>query len=560
MRERLSIVASVLTSAFGNPVLRDVGIAYALFSSSEFGVWIVLLVFAFDRGGISAELLITLVQLLPCVILAPAIGSVADRLDPARALVASYATQIVTIGGVALALAMNAPTALIYALAPLTALSICMTRPPQSALLPSVVRTAEELTTANVMTGWTEGAAALVGPGLAGLLLALSGPTAAMAAMAAFNLVSMLLAIRVSHSIGPITMQADDEAKADGLMGGVRGNLASTLLKPQIRVLLILTTFYFVLVGSLDFLCVVLALGILHMGPGGAGYLNAAVGAGELLAGFVTAFLIGRRRLTRTLTTSLLAWVGALALVAVFPRAGVALVLFVAVGLSGAVYNVTGKTLIQRAAPPDAIAGAFSVVESLMCLGLSIGAVLVWAGYNVAGIRIALVAPAIAAIVLISVLWRRLRQVDDTANVPQVEIRLLGSLRIFAPLPAPTLEVMARELERISVAAGTCVVTEGEAGDRFYAVAAGVFDITRKGRHLSQIGRGEGFGEIALIRDVPRTATVTAVTNALIYGLDGELFIETVTANASVSRATRLVMNGHLEQQHDTDDAGSGPP
>ena len=126
-----------------------------------------------------------------------------------------------------------------------------------------------------------------------------------------------------------------------------------------------------------------------------------------------------------------------------FPRAGVALVLFVAVGLSGAVYNVTGKTLIQRAAPPDAIAGAFSVVESLMCLGLSIGAVLVWAGYNVAGIRIALVAPAIAAIVLISVLWRRLRQVDDTANVPQVEIRLLGSLRIFAPLPAPTLEVMA---------------------------------------------------------------------------------------------------------------------
>ena len=269
MRERLSIVASVLTSAFGNPVLRDVGIAYTLFSSSEFGVWIVLLVFAFDRGGISAELLITLVQLLPCVILAPAIGSVADRLDPARALVASYATQIVTIGGVALALAMNAPTALIYALAPLTALSICMTRPPQSALLPSVVRTAEELTTANVMTGWTEGAAALVGPGLAGLLLALSGPTAAMAAMAAFNLVSMLLAIRVSHSIGPITMQADDEAKADGLMGGVRGNLASTLLKPQIRVLLILTTFYFVLVGSLDFLCVVLALGILHMGPGG---------------------------------------------------------------------------------------------------------------------------------------------------------------------------------------------------------------------------------------------------------------------------------------------------
>lgn len=562
MKQRVEVVASVLAAAFRNRDLRDIGVAYALFSASEFGVWIILLVFAFDHGGVSAELLMTVVQLLPCVVLAPAIGAAADWRDPARALVAGYGIQAVTIGGVALGLALDAPTFVIYLLAPLTALSICMTRPPQSALLPSVVRTPDELTTANVMTAWTEGGAALVGPAIAGVLLASSGLTAAIAAMAGFNLLSMLLAIRVAHSVGPIKphFQDDSDTPADGLVDGIRVNLIRVLMNADIRVLLILTTFYFVLVGSLDFLCVPLALGLLHTGPGGAGYLNAAIGAGELVAGFATAFLIGRRRLIRTLVLSLLGWVCAVALVAVYPRAGFVLVLFVLVGLSGAVYNATGKTLMQRAAPPDAIAGAFSVLESLMCLGLLLGALLVWVGYNVAGIRIALVAPGAAAFVLISALWRRLRQVDDNANVPQVEIRLLSSLRIFAPLSAPTLETLARELELNQVPAGSRVICEGDPGDQFYAIAHGVLEVTREGNELRRIGKGDGFGEIALIRDVPRTATVTALTDSVIYGLDGDLFVEAVTGNALANRVAGLVVNDHLQQPQSGDgDAGSEP-
>jgi Cyclic nucleotide-binding domain len=215
---------------------------------------------------------------------------------------------------------------------------------------------------------------------------------------------------------------------------------------------------------------------------------------------------------------------------------------------------------MQRAAPPEAIAGAFSVVESLMCLGLAMGAVLIWVGYSVAGIRIALIAPGIAAFVLISVLWRRLRVIDDNVNVPQVEIRLLSSLRIFAPLPAPTLEIVARELKPMNVAAGSCVISEGDSGDQFYAIAEGVLEVTRQGCQLRRIGRGDGFGEIALIRDVPRTATVTALTDALIYGLDGDLFVEAVTGNASASRVAGLVVHDLLQQeQPDPGDSGSEP-
>ena len=260
----------------------------------------------------------------------------------------------------------------------------------------------------------------------------------------------------------------------------------------------------------------------------------------------------------RTLVLSLLGWVCALALIAVYPRTGFVLALFVLVGLSGAVYNATGRTLMQRAAPPDAIAGAFSVLESLMCLGLVLGAFLVWVGYNVAGIRVALLAPGVAAFGLVAALWRRLREVDDNADVPQVEIRLLSSLRIFAPLPAPTLEVLARELKAIQVPAASCVIHEGDPGDRFYAIADGVFEVTRGGGHLGQLGRGDGFGEIALIRDVPRTATVTALTDAIIYELNGELFVEAVTGNALAHRAAALVVNDHLKQ-HQSERREPGP-
>ena len=195
-----------------------------------------------------------------------------------------------------------------------------------------------------------------------------------------------------------------------------------------------------------------------------------------------------------------------------------------------------------------------------MCLGLLLGALLVWVGYNVAGIRIALVAPGVAAFVLISALWRRLRQVDDNANVPQVEIRLLSSLRIFAPLSAPTLEILARELELNQVPAGSRVICEGDPGDQFYAIAHGVLEVTREGNELRRIGKGDGFGEIALIRDVPRTATVTALTDSVIYGLDGDLFVEAVTGNALANRVAGLVVNDHLQQPQSGDgDAGSEP-
>ncbi len=163
-------------------------------------------------------------------------------------------------------------------------------------------------------------------------------------------------------------------------------------------ILLSLHAFYFVLIGAVDLLCVVLAASYLHMGPGGAGYLNAAFGAGALLAGFVTAFLVGRRHLKNTLALSLMLAVAALGLISAIPRVAPAVVLLAAVGLSGAVFDVTGRTLLQRSAPADAIAGLFSILEALMDLGLVLGTVLVQVAMAAGGLRAALLAPAVIAV------------------------------------------------------------------------------------------------------------------------------------------------------------------
>ena len=422
MSRRLHLVLSVFRSAFGNPTLRLVGTAYALFATAEFGIWLVLLVFAYQRGGATAGMTMALVQLVPCIVLAPFIGSLADRRRPSRVLRVGYALQTVSLAALAAGIGAGAPTIVIYLLAPLTALSLTVTRPAQAALLPAIVRTPDELTAANVMTGWTEGGASLAGPAIAGVALAVSSQ----------------------------------------------------------------------------------------------------------------------------IVVSLTASVAALALIAVIPEATAAFLLIAVVGLAGTVFDITGRTLLQRAAPPDAIAGAFSILEATTDFGLAAGAILVRIGIAVGGVRAALVAPAVLAVLLVAVLWRQLLRIDAGATVPHVEIQLLRTLPIFAALSPPSLEGVAKELEPERVPAGKVVITEGERGERYYAVADGRLVVTRAGNQVGTVGRGDGFGEIALVRDVPRQATVTAVTDCLLFSLDKAHFVTTLSGHASAASAVSAVVDRHL--------------
>ena len=548
---RVHAVVSVLRTAVGNPELRRLGFAYAFCCTAELGIWIALLIYAYDRGGAGGGTTMVLVQLVPCIALGPFLGAVADVYDPKRVLVSGAVIQCASMGAVAAAVALDAPAWVVVALAPLTALSITLNRPTQAALFPAVVRTPDELTASNVMSGWTYGAACLAGPALAGLLVAWGGVALAVTGCALLSGAAVVPAARL-HPLRVESPPPGDEAgpapstwhALDDFRRQLQSNITAASRIPGIRVLLGLHAFYFVLIGTVDLLCVILATSSLHMGSGGAGYLNAAFGAGAVFAGFGSAFLIGRRHLKIPLVATLAVAVLALALISAVPRVEAVLVLLAVTGLSGAVFDVTGRTLMQRSSPPDVVASLFSILESLMDVGLLVGVVLVRVAFALGGLRGALLAPALIAVVLLAAIWRRLRRLDDSTVVPLVEIRLLRCIPIFAVLPAPEIEGMARELDPVSVAAGTTVFHEGDHGDRYYAVSSGSLSIVRGGQVVQTVSRGQGFGEIALIRDVPRQATVTALSDALLYALDKELFVTTVTGHAAASAVAGRIIDG----------------
>ncbi|MDQ2984743.1 MAG: cyclic nucleotide-binding domain-containing protein, partial [Actinomycetota bacterium] len=312
--------------------------------------------------------------------------------------------------------------------------------------------------------------------------------------------------------------------------------------EPEPRLLVALLATQFVAIGALDVLYVVLAIGVLDLGGSGAGYLNAAFGAGGVVGIGATAALVGRARLSGPLVAGLLAWLAAFLVLGLDPTTIGAFLLLAVAGGARSLVDVAGRTLLQRCAPPELLARVFGVLEGLTMAALAIGSLLTPALVAIAGAKAALIGLGLLLPLAIAVFGRRLFAVDRRATMPVVEIALLREMPLFAPLGAPALEALARSLEPVEVSAREDVIREGEPGDRFYAVADGELDVTCGGRPVNELGRGDGFGEIALLENVPRTATVTARSHARLYALAREPFIAAVTGHPQTAgEAKRLV-------------------
>jgi hypothetical protein len=413
-------------------------------------------------------------------------------------------------------------------------LAITTPRPAQSSLLPGVVRSPIELTAANVVSSWMENGSVMIAPALTGVLLGIGGPALAMTVLAVGCLVGAVIVWPIP---GPPALTRGDEAEAGSLVSEVRDGIRAVSAVPAVRMLVAVLGSQYILVGALDVLYVVLAISVLGMGESGAGYLNSAFGIGGLVGAAVTATLVARRRLAPALISGIIVAALALGALGLYPTVAGAFVLLAVAGLSRTVLDVTGRILLQRSAPPGIIAQVFSLLESLMDTGLMLGAIFVPVLVGLSGARAALIGTSALFLVIVAIAWRRLRTIDAAADVPQVEIQLLKSIAIFAPLPAPELEGLARALVPVAATAGEIVIREGEAGDCYYAIADGEVAVTRAGRRAAVLGRGDGFGEIALIEDVPRTATVTATRDTALYLLEKDEFLLAVTGHAPVARA-----------------------
>lgn len=537
LRESLRAFAAV----FANEELRRLELAWSASVLGQWGYEVALAVFAYRAGGTAAVGVVALIRLLPAAIVAPFAALLGDRFRRRRIMVAADLVRVCAMGGAAAAFFAGAPAEVIYALAVLTALSGTAFPPAQAALLPSLAHTPEELTAANATTTTIESVAVFAGPAIGGVLLAFASVGWVFASTAALFLLSALVLSRIrSDSRGEARI--DLESIPREAFAGFRAILSES----RLRVVVGLYGAQTLVAGILRVLLVVTALRTLGLGASGVGFLNSAVGVGALIGVVALLGVISSGPLAGALALGILLWGIPLIVLGAAPSVPVALVCFGIVGVGNTMVDVAGLTLVQRTAPDEVRARVFGVLESVFLGTIGIGAIVAPGLTAAFGPRGALVAAGAGLSAIVVIFWSRLRKVDAPAPVPETELALLRVIPVFAPLPPVTLEQLASHLSHVRVAAGDPVFRQGDHGDRFYIIAAGEVIVAPVGRAAVTLGPGGSFGEVALLRDVPRTATVIASTDVELLALERDVFIAAVTGHAPSAAAADAVVATHL--------------
>ena len=546
MRDQVRIVSAVAR----DPRMARIELAFFGFGMSEYGTWIAILVYAYDRGGATAAGLVAAIQLVPAGLVAPFGAFAGDRFARDRVLFVSYLAQAVALGVVAIALSADAPFGLTLVFATVAAASMTFTRPTQAALLPSVAISPKELTAANSVSTMAESASLVVGPFVAGVVLARTGPAAVFALFAMVVFVGALLVARLDVDFGGMRPEQPMDARdvAREAFGGFRA-LADERRAGLLVILLAASMF---LLGALDVIYVGVAIDLLHKGQGWAGFLNSAAGVGALVGALLTVALVGRRRLVPSLTGGSLLFGAPITAVGAAPSPVSAPFLFAAAGAGASVSWMAGNTLLQRIAPDEVLARVFGIVEGLGTLGTAAGALSASALMAAFGVRTALIVVGALAPISALALWVPLSAIDREGKAPDAEtLKLIRAIPIFAPLPAPAIQRILVNLTRTELAAGDVLMSEGDVGERFYVIESGEAEVTRDGTHVTDRGVGEYVGEISLLRDVPRTATVTARTPMTVLSLEREPFLEAVTGHPQSHARVEAIVDERMPADPD---------
>ena len=532
-------------AAFGlvrrNPALRLVAVARLLSVTGRWAATVALAVVAFRRGGAEAVGLLGVCRILPAALAGPLAAGLLGRFRSVHLLLGAGVVRTAAIAGAGLMLIDGVGLGPVLALVGAESLLSTMVRPLQSAALPFLAETPGELTAANLTLAMIESCGMLLGPLLSGLLLTVWSPGAVLLATASCYGLSTLLIARVPPWESSALRARVGDAFAETIAGA-----RAIHADPRLRLIVGLYCAENLVAGALNVLVVVSALRLLDLGNSGVGVLNAAIGAGGVVGALVAAALLGRRRIASDLGLGLILCGGAIVLMAVVPGTAPTLVLLAVLGTGVTIVDFAAMTLLQRAIPDDVLARVFSLLQSVFVGTIGLGALLAPLLVSGLGIRGALVASGVLLPLLAALLWRRLVRLDTGYVATDDGVELLRGVAILSPLDLPTLERLARALVPLSVSAGEVVIREGEAGDRYYVIAQGELRVSVAGRPLRSLRDGDGFGEIALLRNLPRTSTVAAVSDTRLYALDREHFLAAVGGNPSSRRAADSLIDMRL--------------
>jgi hypothetical protein len=435
------------------------------------------------------------------------------------------------------AAAADAPVFVVVVATVVSLLALSTLRPTGAVLLPGLVRTTGELTRGNLWIAQAEGTSALVGPLAAAGLLAAGGVDLALAGCAVLATLAAVLT-----AIGATAAPAE-RAEVAWRPGPVLAGALNTLrTRPWTIGVLGVVTARSAIVGFFDVLLVVLAFDELDLGKGGPGLLNALVGGGALLSSLVAAAIVRRTRLAPWLAIGLGLAAALCIALGLAPELGVAIVVLPLVGITATLLYSLGTMLLQRSGDPRVLGSLFAMIELVGGIGLLVGSGLAQVFIAVGDVQLALVGLAVVLGLVLLLTGPAVWRADAGADVPVVEMSVLHELPMFSPLPPLELEAVARSAVHVEVPKDEVVIQQGEVGDTFYAVIDGAFSIVRDGEHVRDARRGSCFGEVALLVDVPRTATVSATERGELLAVERAPFLVAVTGRgASLNAAWTLV-------------------
>ena len=525
---------------FANRRVRKLQIADVGATLGSWAYAVALPVYAYHAGGARAVGLLFFARFVCAALAAPWLGVAADRWSRRQLMLVTDIVRAALCGGMTAVAVTGGNAYAVYVLAVLSSVASVAYGPAQGALLPELVETPDELTAANIVSNTISSVGMFAGPALGGLLLALSGPAAVFAFNGAVLVWSALWIVQVPRDSPP------ERAERPRLLPELTAGFRAVLRKPALRVVVGLTGAQTLTSGALEVLLVVLALQLLHAGNAGVGWLNAAIGVGSIVGAVAVAVIAARRRLAVGFALGIIVSVVPLALVAGVSTLAPALVLFGIVGAGSVLVEVGGITLLQRSAANEVLGRVIAVLETTILGALAVGSLVAPAIVSWLGPHGALIATGVVVPLLLVPLWPSLRRIDAEAVIAVEPLELLRRIEIFADLPQPVLERLALAAITVSTAADQVVVALGEVGNHFYLIARGRAAVELEGGATRELGPGDFFGEIALLRDVPRTATVRAVEPLRLYAIARDDFLAAVTGHAPTLAAAENIVTSRL--------------
>lgn len=524
-----------LVRSFRTPSLVKALLALVAFSMAEWAAYIALVVYAFDEGGTARAGLVSTITLVVAAVVAP-IGSVlGDRYRRERVLILAHAGLALGTGATAFAMLAGLPPAIVYMVATVSAALLTLIRPTHSSLLPVLAPTPGDLTAAYAASGMIESVCVFLGPLLATVVFAvsgsLSGPGSVDAVLSALLLLGTLLVATIEPPTAETTASASESSPA--LRREVSEGIRTVWSDPRPRLLVGLLGLSTFVLGVIDVLIVVLAFEVLGTGEAGVGLLNVSLGIGSIVGAAIAVVVGSRRRLSGALRSGIMLSGIPVMATAILPVAAGPMLGISASGM--ALGHVSGITMLQRLIPDAKLTRVFGVLESMYMAGEGLGALAASIAVVAFGPRWTLLAGGLLLPTIGLAVRRRIVNLDVGVRVPEEELAVLRRTRIFSVLPGPALERVARNAVPVDVEAGTTVIREGDPGDRYYAIDVGEVQVSRAGKGLGTLGPGDEFGEIALLHDVPRTATVVASTDARLLSIHRDEFLAALTGEAQAA-------------------------